>query len=298
MADVKISELPSATSIASPDVAPIVQGGVTKQADVSLFNSLKASLILHSAANQTNVPYNFQNAGIVVYDSDNSEIFRLWSSFLSDSIFIGSAAGEATDGTTSESQNTVLGGFAFRHNTDGSDNTAVGFQSLTSNLSGNSNTGIGSNALSSLATGDNNVAVGDSALGNADGISDSVAIGAGVDFNSNKCVVIGSGATGDEFDELVAIGYNANAQGGADAIAIGSGAQTNGENAIAIGSAASASNDNTIVIGNGDITDFYGGNDGQAIFHGLGDAMVFPDSDPHIAGAGYWLAGVLTRSSG
>ncbi len=35
--DVKISELPVATSIASPDVAPIVQGGVTRQADVSLF---------------------------------------------------------------------------------------------------------------------------------------------------------------------------------------------------------------------------------------------------------------------
>ncbi len=35
--DVKISELPVATAIASPDVAPIVQGGVTKQADVSLF---------------------------------------------------------------------------------------------------------------------------------------------------------------------------------------------------------------------------------------------------------------------
>ncbi len=37
MADTKISELPVATAIASPDVAPIVQGGVTKQADVSLF---------------------------------------------------------------------------------------------------------------------------------------------------------------------------------------------------------------------------------------------------------------------
>ncbi len=37
MADTKISELPIATAIASPDVAAIVQGGVTKQADVSLF---------------------------------------------------------------------------------------------------------------------------------------------------------------------------------------------------------------------------------------------------------------------
>ncbi len=35
--NVKISELPVASTIASPDVAPIVQGGVTKQADVSLF---------------------------------------------------------------------------------------------------------------------------------------------------------------------------------------------------------------------------------------------------------------------
>ncbi len=26
--------------------------------------------------------------------------------------------------------------------------------------------------------------------------------------------------------------------------------------------------------------------------------LVFPDSDPHIVGAGYWLAGVLTRSNG
>ncbi len=37
MTDVKISELPIASAIASPDVAPIVQGGITKQANVSLF---------------------------------------------------------------------------------------------------------------------------------------------------------------------------------------------------------------------------------------------------------------------
>ncbi len=37
MADTKISELPVATAIASPDVAPVVQGGITKQANVSLF---------------------------------------------------------------------------------------------------------------------------------------------------------------------------------------------------------------------------------------------------------------------
>ncbi len=45
MADTKISELPVATAIASPDVAPIVQGGVTKQADVSLFGSFLSTNI-------------------------------------------------------------------------------------------------------------------------------------------------------------------------------------------------------------------------------------------------------------
>ncbi len=37
MADTKISELPVATVIASPDVAPVVRNGVTMRADVSLF---------------------------------------------------------------------------------------------------------------------------------------------------------------------------------------------------------------------------------------------------------------------
>ncbi len=39
MADVKISELPAASGISSPDVAPIVQGGITKKADVALFKA-------------------------------------------------------------------------------------------------------------------------------------------------------------------------------------------------------------------------------------------------------------------
>lgn len=30
----------------------------------------------------------------------------------------------------------------------------------------------------------------------------------------------------------------------------------------------------------------------------LWSSVVFPDSDPHIAGAGYWVAGVLTKSAG
>jgi len=34
------------------------------------------------------------------------------------------------------------------------------------------------------------------------------------------------------------------------------------------------------------------------IFAGKADALVFPDSDPHVAGAAYWVTGVLTKSAG
>ncbi len=45
MADVKISELPVASVIAPPDVAPIVQGGVTKKANVSLFSGSSTNIL-------------------------------------------------------------------------------------------------------------------------------------------------------------------------------------------------------------------------------------------------------------
>ncbi len=44
MADVKISELPAAASVSSPDVVPIVQSGITKRADVSLFGGFPSVL--------------------------------------------------------------------------------------------------------------------------------------------------------------------------------------------------------------------------------------------------------------
>jgi hypothetical protein len=53
------------------------------------------------------------------------------------------------------------------------------------------------------------------------------------------------------------------------------------------------------VIGNASVTDvFFGSETALSKLHGKGDAIVFPDSDPHVAGAAYWVAGVLTKSAG
>lgn len=45
-----------------------------------------------------------------------------------------------------------------------------------------------------------------------------------------------------------------------------------------------------IAISAGDVT--------SSRFNGPGDGIVFPDSDPHVAGAAYWVGGVLTKSAG
>ncbi len=155
------------------------------------------------------------------------------------------------------------------------DSTAIGDRALASSTGFGANTAVGKIALTDLTTGSNNVAVGDSA-------------GAAFIEGSNN-VAIGSAAA--------AGGSDAN-----DCIAIGGGTDVSGTNVITIGAGTSNSNDNTALIGNGDITDISFG-DGSATVHagayiGNGSQLIFSDSDPHIAGAGYWAAGVLTRSNG
>jgi hypothetical protein len=71
MTDEKISQLPIATSVASPDVVPIVQGGVTKQADVFLIAKQYADVVL-DPVQLTTAPFvdtGFTGPGIKVIDA-------------------------------------------------------------------------------------------------------------------------------------------------------------------------------------------------------------------------------------
>ncbi len=314
MADTKISELPVATAIASPDVAPVVQGGVTKQADVSLFGNLVASLILRSngdsnsrqnsgtliigqayliyvyssgddftnvgansnasgvsftatgttPANWTNSsilyshPYTYLNSGIIVKDANNVEILRLW----------------ADDPVNS---NNLFIGKVTVDGYPGTDNIIIGREVMTLDA-GQNNTVIG--GLLDHTLGDQNVLIGGAADLNEDGDSNAVAIGAG-SSTGNQSTAIGAAAQSLGINS-VAIGFNVTA---------------NDNDQISIGGDADFG-DHTATLGSATTTDVYFATGGDAILHGKGDAMVFPDSDPHIVGAGYWLAGVLTRSNG
>ncbi len=260
MADVKISGLPVATAIASPDVTPIVQGGVTKQADVGLFAGLSGSI--------TNQQIAFGN-GTSIMGSDNlkwdGQILQVQDDATAHNLFVG-----------------------FQENPFGP-------------ISGTHNTGIGIDVLDTLTTGSDNVAIGFNAGSTFDTASENVCIGSGAfaENNSSFATVIGKDATAD-------------ADSG---VAIGNSARASGLESVAIGHTAHALADNTMVLGAfGAITDIYCGfrtsnSTATATVHadiftartgfiGDGSQIIFPDSDPHIAGAGYWLAGILTRSNG
>ncbi len=216
-------------------------------------------------------PYTASNSGIIVKDANNAEVFRLWAS---DPL-----------STNDNGGNTFIGETAGETNTTGKRNTAVGYRSMNVVTTGSFNTSLGVHAGSSYNTGSNNTCVGDSA------------------------------DTIGEFSNVTIVGTGALA-GGDGSIAIGYSAQANGVNSVAIGQSSRAADDNTITLGNQSITDIYCGlqsntHNVNATVHanafigdgfGLTDldsnAIIFPDSDPHVNGAGYWSGGVLTRSSG
>ena len=101
---------------------------------------------------------------------------------LTSNTFIGSAAGAATNPTSSTSpadgyRNVAVGTQSMLSNTTGQLNVAIGYQSLNSNTTGLANTAIGTTAMAS-GTSSNNTAIGWSALSSSTGGSNT-AVGYG-----------------------------------------------------------------------------------------------------------------------
>ncbi len=169
------------------------------------------------------------------------------------------------------SYNTSIGSQALFHNQYGTHNTAVGHQALFNVLPGSHNTAVGPFALRNLYNGYNNTANGNNALfylqtGN---------------FNT---------ATGDE--ALM------NLTNGLENTGLGSGTQTSGVNAhnqTIIGSNAVGQADNSVVLGNENVTAIYMGQDSGAIVYAGGlniDGMAITSSELNL------LSGITTNGSG
>jgi uncharacterized protein (TIGR02145 family) len=137
-------------------------------------------------------------------------------------------------GTGTGLRNTALGSNAMGSYTGTSfdNNTGVGYNNMIGLSSGYGNTSLGAETMFAIAEGSNNTAIGNQTLMNAQNANNNTAIGA----NSGNNVTTGSHNT--------FIGNNANV------------ANDNGQinNATAIGYGANVSSDNTIQLGNSNIT--------------------------------------------
>ena len=136
-------------------------------------------------------------------------------------------------------------------------NTGVGSGALAENTTGDRNTAIGTNALNSNTTGIVNVALVSSALNSNTTANANTAVGHASSY------VLASGANN------VTMGYESakTVTTGSQNVVIGASANpsTNGgsTNKIVIGYGATGKADNTVTIGNGDITAWSATDDGE-----------------------------------
>ena len=150
--------------------------------------------------------------------------------------------------------------------TTGDNNVFAGYQAGAAITSGHSNVAIGSGAYDAADTEDYNIAIGRAALGGSvAGGEKNVAIG-GLDCldaltSADNVVAIGYGAGGalTTGGDNTIVGYDAGdtLTTGTNNLVLGSGADTsanNSTNQIVIGKGAVGGGDNTVVIGNTDIT--------------------------------------------
>ena len=121
MADVKISQLPAAASIASTDVAPVVTGGVTSKVTAQ---ALVNGALSGGTAN-----------GVLYLNGSKQATSGSALTFDGSNIHVPGGGGIAT--------NEAFGTGALKSNTTGNYNTASGHQALFSNTTGSDNTASG-----------------------------------------------------------------------------------------------------------------------------------------------------------
>ena len=166
--------------------------------------------------------------------------------------------GHETTGTLNEAQNnTAVGLTALDAVTEGDDNTAVGFNALTGLTTGSKNVAVGKGAMTAAVTGEGNMAVGYNALNSVTSGGGNVAIGRQVLSKvegGSKNVGIGRQAgiqiVGGAVGGTSLVSGSQNTYIGAETVP--SAADANNETVI--GQGATGGGNNTVVLGNGDVT--------------------------------------------
>ena len=177
------------------------------------------------------------------------------------SMYVGNDPSSTTDAAD---YNVALGITALSAVTTGDNNTAIGHNALTVNEGGNRNTAVGKNALKSNTSGITNVALGSSALER------------NTTANSNTAVGHASSYLLNSGQNNVSLGYESskNATSANQNVIIGSGANpsadTGTSNQTVVGYGATGQANNSITLGNADVTAVYMAQDQGATVYAAG----------------------------
>lgn len=179
MADLKISELLSATSVSGTDVIPIVNEGTTKKVTLTtLFNASSSSYAPY--VNQLLYPIStLVQTNSAAWNYSYVQVFNNaseWTDHVlsNENVSIGP---QNLEKVTTGYKNTSIGTRALSANIVGSGNVAIGYQSLFSTTSGSGNTAIGYNAGYANVVGINNTYIGNQATGNCPDESNVITLG-------------------------------------------------------------------------------------------------------------------------
>jgi hypothetical protein len=211
-----------------------IQGGSSTDLSGALLKGNNLSDLLDSVAAKTNLGIKFVDgadpldavftAGKVGIGTTNpSEALSVVGKIDLDfgqSIFIGSGAGQNDDETNNN--NVAIGRETLKTNVSGVHNTALGYRSMYYNTTSN-NTGVGYFSFYRVTTGSNNAGLGSSVMSNQTTGDDNVALGSGAGQSSsvgdltvsNESIFIGrrSESLADNSVNEIVIGYRATGNG-------------------------------------------------------------------------------------
>ena len=182
------------------------------------------------------------------------------SSLVDQTVIVGSQA--ATGAMTAAADGTVAIGYeALKVLTSGTGNLAIGYQAADAVSTGDHNTAIGYQALSTEDTGDRNTAIGYQALTNVNGANNNANTALG--FQSGDSITTGTSNT-----------------------CIGASTSTSANSAVnqtVVGFGTQGQQNNSVTLGNDDVTDVFMGSDSGALVNCSG--IVFPASQVASGGA-------------
>ena len=202
-------------------------------------------------------------AGSWVANSAASNINGLSDALVEDtgSMYVGNDPSSTTDAAD---YNVALGTTALSAVTTGDNNTAIGHNALTVNEGGNRNTAVGKNALKSNTSGITNVALGSSALERNTTANSNTAVGHASSYllnsgQNNVSLGYESSKSMTSANQNVIIGAGANPS-----------AETGTSNQVVVGYTATGQANNSVTLGNADVTAVYMAQDQGATVYAAG----------------------------